>query len=113
MGSPLRQLPVTPDGQAGDMARCIDCNREMHIALGCVLDELTLDGVVYERDAFGYERGWPSEHEHCGDCGASRGHHHHLGCDIARCPACHGQLLSCGCPFEEYTPEERALMTGG
>ena len=92
------------------MAICSDCKQEMHTALGCVISELTLDGVVYPRQPFGSEPGWPSDHEHCGDCGVANGHHHHLGCDIARCPACGWQLLSCGCPFEEYGPEELRLM---
>jgi hypothetical protein len=33
------------------------------------------------------------------------GGHHHPGCDIQRCPACDGQLFSCGCRFDEDGPE--------
>ena len=92
------------------MATCIDCKQDMHTAEGCTITELTLDGVVYARQPFGFEPGWRTRHDRCGDCGVSRGHHHHLGCDIARCPSCGWQLLSCGCRFEEYGPEELALL---
>ena len=37
----------------------------------------------------------------CGDCGVRRGRFHHLGCDIQRCPVCRGQMISCGCRFDE------------
>jgi hypothetical protein len=33
----------------------------------------------------------------CHDCNAARGQYHHLGCDMERCPACKGQIISCGC----------------
>jgi len=36
---------------------------------------------------------------HCGDCGRLEGQLHIAGCDIERCPKCHGQLLSCACDF--------------
>lgn len=34
--------------------------------------------------------------ERSGDCGVRPGGLHHHGCDLARCPCCDGQLISCG-----------------
>ena len=33
----------------------------------------------------------------CHDCNAKEGQLHVLGCDMEICPACGGQLISCGC----------------
>lgn len=41
----------------------------------------------------------------CGDCGVLRGGLHHLGCDVQQCPLCRGQMLSCGCRFDEDGPD--------
>lgn len=84
------------------MSYCQDCNQDMKTAEGCVVDQLTLDGLVIDRQPFGREPGWPTTADRCGDCGAAHGHHHHLGCDVARCPACGWQMISCGCHFAEY-----------
>ena len=35
--------------------------------------------------------------DNCHDCDAVEGLYHSLGCDVAVCPRCHGQLLSCSC----------------
>ena len=37
----------------------------------------------------------------CGDCGVEPGGYHHLGRDLAGCPRCGRQLITCGCPFDE------------
>ena len=42
----------------------------------------------------------------CGDCGVEPGGYHHLGCDLARCPRCARQLITCGCPFDELDDGE-------
>jgi len=38
----------------------------------------------------------------CGDCGASEGQYHELGCDLEECPICFGQLISCGCSAQIF-----------
>jgi len=55
-------------------------------------------GVLHERD-----REWalPRARSRCGDCGVARGGLHHPGCDLQRCPRCRGQLISCGCRFDD------------
>ena len=98
------QVAVTPRLDTCRMATCIDCEQDMTTADGCTISELTLGERRYPRLPVGSEPGWNISR--CGDCGSKRGHHHHLGCDIARCPACSGQLFSCGCAFAEYGVDE-------
>ena len=49
---------------------------------------------------------WPRSPVPCGDCGVSPGGFHHLGCDVAECPACGRQLLSCDCRYDEDGPDD-------
>ena len=62
--------------------------------------QISIGGKWYDRIPCGDEMDFDpcmSEGERCHDCGAKRGHYHHWNCDAERCPACHGQLLSCDC----------------
>jgi hypothetical protein len=36
----------------------------------------------------------------CGDCAVKKGMYHTEGCDNEECPACGGQVISCGCDIE-------------
>ena len=90
----------------GCMAICDYCEQEMRVAPSCVVTELHVDGRDYPLPRWGAERGWGRPNGRCGDCGVQPGGAHHLGCDIAECPRCRGQLLSCGCRFDEDPPED-------
>jgi hypothetical protein len=51
----------------------------------------------------------------CPDCGAEPGDLHTFGCDVERCPACGGQLISCGCfedSFDQDSIPDRMPWTG-
>jgi hypothetical protein len=55
-------------------------------------------GVAWPRIRFGDERrDWGAERGPCHDCAAIKGEFHVLGCDVERCPACGGQLITCDC----------------
>lgn len=74
--------------------------RPMLKAPGCLVSQISIGGKWYDRIPCGDEMDFDpcmSEGERCHDCGATRGHYHHWNCDAERCPACHGQLLSCDC----------------
>jgi hypothetical protein len=82
------------------MAKCEICGREMLEAAGCAISEVIVNDKVYPRIRCGEERNLIMEMEdgeRCHDCGALKGEYHHWNCDMEECPACHGQLIGCGC----------------
>lgn len=83
------------------MAICQDCKREMLTAASCTVSTLHLHGAVFSLPAYGRDGTAAPRGGRCGDCGATPGGFHHLGCDMQRCPRCRRQLISCGCPFDE------------
>jgi hypothetical protein len=60
-----------------------------------------IDGHQYPRIRFGRERPPMSDAATCHDCAVLVGEFHVPGCDVERCPLCHGQAISCGCADEE------------
>ena len=70
--------------------------------------DIVLNGVSYTRIPYGSENeDWgASSGKRCFDCGVNPGELHKSGCDIERCPACGGQLISCGCYDAEDLEEE-------
>ena len=89
------------------MAMCEFCRGEMTAGGSCTVEALHVDGRRFELARFGSEPGpYGSRAAQCGDCGVVRGGLHHLGCDLQTCPRCGGQLLSCGCRFDEDGPED-------
>lgn len=75
------------------MAICHDCSLDMSDRVSCTGTTLVVGGRVLRRRRATRRYG----HQGCGDCAAPPRGYHHLGCDLEPCPACGGQLLSCGC----------------
>ena len=71
--------------------KCSWCEKEMQDVTSC-------SGNPVVRFPNGKEMpSVPNDKERCHDCGVSKGGFHHPGCDMERCPNCHGQIISCGC----------------
>jgi hypothetical protein len=57
-----------------------------------------LNGIEMGRVRYGEEmEDWGAGERPCHDCVAIPGEFHVPGCDVERCLACEGQLLSCAC----------------
>lgn len=90
------------------MAACSWCLAEMTTVELCTVDAFHRNGSRISLIPYGQEPGWPSSRTTCDDCGVARGGWHHPGCDIQRCPSCGGQLLSCGCLFDQDGDDDSA-----
>jgi hypothetical protein len=90
------------------MAVCEFCQQEMTDAVSCTVEVLHQEGVPIDQIRYGDEYhspSWGPRPPLCGDCGAPPGGFHHLGCDLQSCGVCRGQMLSCGCRFDEDPTE--------
>lgn len=66
-----------------------------------------ISGKTYARLAYGEEgEDWGADSRPCHDCAAIKGQFHVPGCDVERCPRCHGQSISCDCSEEEFSNGE-------
>lgn len=90
------------------MAVCRWCAQEMTTAASCVVDTFHVDGRAIAMIPYGAERGGAFLLR-CGDCGVARDGQHHPGCDVQRCPSCRGQMMTCGCRFDEDGPDDDDL----
>lgn len=117
------------------MAVCPWCRGEMTAVETCLLFHLHLSGRHYDLDRYGSGGHGAGRSRaarraaartgrapaastavpfRCAGCNVERGWFHHPGCTEQRCPRCHGQLVSCGCRFDEYelSDEERFEWLG-
>lgn len=92
------------------MAVCSWCDGEMETAISCTVTAFHRDGRNFHMVPFGDDFARRTNNDRCGDCGVTRGGWHHPGCDLQRCPACGGQLISCGCLFDEDGPDTTDLV---
>lgn len=67
---------------------------------------IELQGRAYQRLPYGVEPGWEmSADVPCHDCGIKKGQLHVPNCDVEACPRCFGQLITCGCLWDEGPPD--------
>ena len=82
------------------MTICEWCEQEMKEAESCFTTLVKFpDGETMPSIPYNENYGGPNQP--CHDCSVQFGGTHHPGCDMERCPKCHGQLISCGCLDED------------
>lgn len=58
----------------------------------------TVNGEQMSRVRYGDEPDdWGADRKPCHDCHVIKGEFHVEGCDVERCPGCHGQRFNCDC----------------
>lgn len=79
------------------MAKCEMCEQDMSSfdTTSCCAETLLIKGIEY--DPIPYDPAYGEEGQRCSDCNVARYGVHHPGCCVEICPACDGQLISCGC----------------
>jgi hypothetical protein len=66
-----------------------------------------LNGKAVPRIRYGNEQDdWKADSVACHDCRVIKGEFHVPTCDVEECPVCHGQMLSCDCPFDDRENED-------
>lgn len=82
---------------------CEYCLRNMLDRVSCTIKTLSIGSELFDRIPFGHEQDPSPSYspKTCPDCAAPIGGLHHVGCDWEECPACHAQLLGCGCEVAE------------
>ena len=86
------------------MGKCGYCGESSLSSKGCIKVPIMHKGKAFEPIRMGQASYRFKDFyfdkldiETCEDCGASRDHYHHPGCENETCPVCGKKLIYCGC----------------